>query len=199
LRKEPVVAEAATFADLMRRVRSGDAGAAAELVRRYEPAIRLAVRARLTDPGLRRLLDSQDICQSVLVSFFLRAAAGQYELDEPAQLLRLLESMARNELLKQAEKQRAARRDYRRQQPGGAAEGELAAPGPSPSIAVAHEDLLHEFRRRLSEDERRLADHRARGRAWAEIAAEVGGQPDALRMQLSRAIDRVTQELGLED
>src|SRR5262245_23610315 len=54
-----------SFDELMRRVRAGDEQAAADLVRRYEPAIRRAVRVRLRDPQLRRLLDSIDICQSV--------------------------------------------------------------------------------------------------------------------------------------
>jgi RNA polymerase sigma-70 factor (ECF subfamily) len=75
------MAEESAFGDLIRRVRAGDADASSELVRRFEPAIRIAVRARLTDPSLRRLSDSMDICQSVLASFFLRAAAGQFELD----------------------------------------------------------------------------------------------------------------------
>jgi RNA polymerase sigma factor (sigma-70 family) len=187
------------FRDLVRRVRAGDAQATADLVRRYEPAIRVAVRARLRDPRLRRLLDSMDICQSVLGSFFVRAASGQYELDRPAQLLKLLETMARNKLLRQVEKHRAARRDYRRQRPQGADEEELAAPGPSPSDEAGHHELLEEFRCRLSAAERQMADQRASGRSWAEIAAEVGGRPDALRMQLTRALDRVTHELGLED
>jgi hypothetical protein len=68
------------FEHLIGQVRRGDEHAAAELVRRYEKALRLAVHVRLSDPGLRRLLDSTDICQSVLASFFVRVAAGQYEL-----------------------------------------------------------------------------------------------------------------------
>ncbi len=38
------MSEPTSFADLIRRVRGGDADAAAELVRNYEPAIRRAVR-----------------------------------------------------------------------------------------------------------------------------------------------------------
>lgn len=71
------------FAEFLRRIRAGDEHAAAELVRRYEPAIRLEVRLRLGDPRLRRVLDSMDICQSVLASFFVRAAVGQYDLERP--------------------------------------------------------------------------------------------------------------------
>src|SRR5262249_23413284 len=47
---------AATFADFLRRVCAGDEAAATELVQRYEPALRLEVQLRLTDPKLRRLL-----------------------------------------------------------------------------------------------------------------------------------------------
>ena len=48
---------AATFADFLRRVCAGDELAATELVQRYEPALRLEVQLRFTDPKLRRLLD----------------------------------------------------------------------------------------------------------------------------------------------
>ena len=39
-----------------------------------------------------------DICQSVLGSFFVRAATGQYKLETPEHLLKLLTTMARNKL-----------------------------------------------------------------------------------------------------
>ena len=89
-----------SFRDLIRRVRARDQGAAAELMRVYEPAIRRAVRVRLVDERMRRVFDSADICQEVLVSFFARAALDQYELETPEQLLKLLTTMARNKLTK---------------------------------------------------------------------------------------------------
>ena len=46
-----------SFPEFVRRIRSGDAAAAAELVRRYEPAIRLEVRMRISDPRLGKLFD----------------------------------------------------------------------------------------------------------------------------------------------
>jgi hypothetical protein len=72
------------FAEFIRRIRSGDAAAAAELIRRYELEVRLEVRMRLTDPRLRRQFDSVDICQSVLASFFVRAVAGSTTWKTPA-------------------------------------------------------------------------------------------------------------------
>jgi RNA polymerase sigma-70 factor (ECF subfamily) len=192
------MADGPPFRDLVRRVRAGDPRAAAELVRLYEPALRTVVRRRLADPALRRLLDSVDICQSVLASFFVRAAAGQYELDTPEQLLKLLATMARNKLVDQVLKQRAARRQPPRGQPEEGDVGAVVDPAPGPGQVVAHRELLQEFRRRLSDAERQLADQRALGRSWAEIATQVGGNADTLRLQLRRAVERVSRELGLE-
>jgi RNA polymerase sigma-70 factor (ECF subfamily) len=187
------------FDALIQRLRRGDQDAAAELVRRYEPAIRRAVRFRLVDTRLGAMLDSMDICQSVLASFFVRATAGQYDLDQPEQLLKLLVTMARNKLAGQARRQQAERRDYRRLTPVADHARELVAEGVSPSRQVAAQDLLQEVYRRLSPEERRLAELRNQGADWAAIAAEVGGSPVALRKRLSRALDRVTRELGLDD
>src|SRR5579863_5842807 len=71
------------FPALIARVRRGDEAAAVELVRRFEPEIRREVRFLLRDPHLRCTLDSMDICQSVLGSFFARAALGEYDLEQP--------------------------------------------------------------------------------------------------------------------
>jgi DNA-directed RNA polymerase specialized sigma24 family protein len=186
------------FLDLIRRVRASDHTAAAELVKRYAPAVRRVIRLKLRDPRLRRVLDSTDICQGVLASFFIRAASGQYDLERPVQLLRLLVVMARNKLIGES-------RTYyvkRREQPGPVVDAllaGLAAPETSPSGRLAWKDLLQEVRRRPTDEERRLADRRAERREWSEIAAEVGGSAEALRKRLARALDRVSNQLGLEE
>jgi len=188
-----------SFAHFIRRIRAGDAQAAERLIREYESAIRLEVRLRLRDSRLRRLFDSMDICQSVLGSFFVRAAAGQYDLDQPEQLLKLLVSMVRNKVAYHARRQQTQSRDHRRNQAIDPEQWQVAATDPSPSQVVAGRELLQEFRQRLTEDERRLADLRADGRGWAAIAAELGGTAQARRMQLARAVERVARELGLDE
>jgi RNA polymerase sigma-70 factor (ECF subfamily) len=189
-----------TFTDFMRRIRAGDEAAAAELLRHYEPFIRREVRFRLRDRRLNRLFDSQDICQLVLASFFVRAAAGQYDLEEPGQLLKLLVAMSRNKLATQVRNQHCQRRDNRRVAQGGGEELEaVAAAGPTPSRVFAGKELLEQVRQRLSDEERQLADLRAEGHDWTAIAARVGGTAQARRVQLSRAVERVARQLGLDE
>jgi RNA polymerase sigma-70 factor (ECF subfamily) len=193
------MSEATAFRELICRVRAGDETAAVEVVRRYEPTICRMIRVRLRDPRLSRLFDSMDVCQSVLASFFVRAALGQYELERPEQLLKLLTVMARHKLVNLAEHQAAQRRDYRRVETAPDKDQEIVAPGDSPSRQAAAREILAEARRRLSPAERQLLELRQEGREWADIAAELGGTAAALRMQLTRAVERVSRELGLDE
>jgi RNA polymerase sigma-70 factor (ECF subfamily) len=192
------MADDVSFQQLIGRVRRGDQQAAAELVRRYEPAIRRAVRFRLTDPRLRRTCDSMDVCQSVLLSFFVRAASGQYDLDSPEQLLRLLTTMARNKLLNQARQQHAACRDNRLVTDD-LADHDVPASAPGPPQQAEARELLQEVHRRLAPDELRLVELRNQGHDWNTIAGMVGVNATALRQKLHRALARLSQQFGLED
>ncbi|HEY2157452.1 MAG TPA: sigma-70 family RNA polymerase sigma factor [Isosphaeraceae bacterium] len=191
------------YSEFIRRVREGDDRAAEELVRRYEPEIRMEVRGwlRLRDPRLRRVFDSTDICQSVLAQFFVRAAIGEFDLDEPTQLIRLLVGMARNKLSEEVRHHHRQRRDLRRVGPGGP-DGEpievAATREETPSQVVSRRELLQMARSRLSDEERQLAELRRLGSDWAAVAAAMGGTPEGRRKQLARAIARVEEELGLD-
>ena len=67
----------------------------------------------------------------------------------------------------------------------------------TPSKILAFEELLQRAHSLLSEEERALADLRKGGQKWAEIAATLGEQPDAVRKRFERAMDRVCRELGI--
>ena len=129
------MSESTAFPDFIRRIRAGDDQAARELVERYEPVIRCEVRLRLRDPRLYSRFDWTDICQSVMASFFVRAAAGQYDLEQPDQLLRLLVVMTRHKLANQAAP--APRGDARLSAAGGVRSGVSRRPngGPQPQPA----------------------------------------------------------------
>ena len=194
------MADEGSFAGFLKRIRAGDEQAAEELVKKYEPLIRREVRLQLEDRRLSRLFDSIDVCQSVLASFFLRTAAGQYDLDQPAQLVKLLVTMARNKLASEARRQNRQRRDHRRQTADqGEALDRVAEDSPGPGTLVAGKELLERFRQGLNDEERAIADLRAEGMAWDQIADQLGGKAQARRMQLARATDRVARDLGIDD
>ena len=188
-----------SFRSFIRRIRAGDAQAAAELLRLYEPVIRRQVRYARTDPRLGRLFDSVDICQTVLASFFFRASLGQYDLDNPESLLKLLVTMTRRKVALQARRYRSRPADRQRAD-GSGLDGQVAGREPSPSEQIARGDLAQVVRRRLSAEEQQLANLRLdEGLAWADIAARLGGTAEARRKQWERAVERVAGELRIDE
>ena len=107
-------------------------------------------------------------------------------------------TIARNKVASQARRQQAQRRDQRRDVAVDREGWEPAGSEPSPSRVVSGRELLAELRRRLTPEELRVADLRAEGRQWAEIAAALGGTAQARRRQLARALDRVAAQVDLE-
>lgn len=192
------MSEPVSFVALIERVKSGEAKAAEELLRQYEPTVRRAIRVRMVNPTLRRTVDSMDLCQSVMGSFFVRAALGQYDLGSPEQLIGLLVQLARNKVTDHVRREHAKVRDRRRTDADGSAIDRVADRQESPSQAVAGADMLEQFRARLSQEERYLAEQRAQGREWNELATDLGQSAEALRKQLQRAVDRVAEELGID-
>ena len=99
----------------------------------------------------------------------------------------------------------AARRQFTQKRGGGRNAPEpvenFAVVGQTASVGrvVAGRELLEQVRARLNDEERKVADLRGQGHDWAGIAQQLGGTPDGRRMQLTRALDRVGRELGLED
>jgi RNA polymerase sigma-70 factor (ECF subfamily) len=187
-----------SFDELIRRVGSGDEQAAAQLVGNFEPVVRRVLRARLRSARARREFDSMDICQSVFAIFFLRVAAGQYDLKEPDDLIKLLLTMTRNKVAEKMRRQHRLRRDSRRTV-GGVKELSLAGRDQTPSSVVASKELLEQAQQRLSEEERQLVELRGQSLSWKEVAASLGGTAGARRNQLARALDRVAQEMGLDE
>ena len=191
---------AGDFKDLVRRIRSGDEAAAAVLIRQYEPEIRREVRLRLRGGPLRRVVDTMDICNSVLGRFFVRAAAGEFELENPRQVLGLLIKMTEHRVIDWSRRLKAQRRDVRRDRALGDLPDEgksIASRQATPSAEARAADLLEQFRSRLDDEERRIADLRSQGTPWSEIGKSLGRNPDTLRKRWDETRARIAAELGL--
>ena len=193
------MADEGSIPDLIRQVRAGDQKAAEALVQRFGPELRRVVRVQLRDPRLRRVLDSVDICQSVMADFFKPGALDRYQLDTPEQLFRLLATMARNALINQVHKHHADCRDQRLVEAGDVAERQVAGQDPTPSQNVAAQELLQEVGRRLTPEEQQIWELKREGHSWGEIAQKLGGNPESLRKKLERALDQVKPLFGLDE
>ncbi|HUG93303.1 MAG TPA: sigma-70 family RNA polymerase sigma factor [Planctomycetaceae bacterium] len=190
--------EVASFRDLFEQICRGDQQAARELLVRYERDLRILARVRLTDPNLRRAIDSMDVCQSVFGVFFARAAAGLINLETPEQFLRLMATMIHNKVIDYARRFQSRRRDVRRQLDVDAGDMHLPGHDPTASQVVSGQELLAKFQAQLTDEERQLAEMRKAGCKWEDIARELGSSPEALRKRLSRAIDRIMRQLREE-
>jgi RNA polymerase sigma-70 factor (ECF subfamily) len=140
-----------------------------------------------------------DVCQSVFHSFFVRVAAGQYDLKDPQQLVALLMKMARNKFLMQVRRHHADGRDVRRLEAASDNMPSVRDGAPGPVRHAVGRELLDKLLKRLDPPERELAQRRAQGQEWKDIARELGGSAQTHRMRLSRAVDRVAADLGLDD
>lgn len=186
------------FNILMHRVRQGDADAAHELVRIYEPEIRREVRLRLTDFRLRRTMDSMDICQSVLGNFFVKMSLGHFELDRPQQLLRLLITMTRHKVIDK-NRRRQARAPVVSPDDLGNVPWEPVNGDETPSEVVATQEIFSEVKARLTEKEHKIAECRRVGMTWNEVGKQLGESSEAVRKTLERAMSRILGELGMSD
>ena len=199
---------------LLQRFQSGDNDALNELYSRYLNRVLAAVRARL-GAELRGKLESCDILQDALLAS-LKNVQSFSQTGEGA-FVNWLAKVVENRVRDNLDYFRAKRRDHRLEKPlPGARSDESAAPldlperrcAPTPSQALMlSEDLArHEMAMdQLSEESRELiVAVKIEGRSLQEIAQAVGKSPDAVRMQVKRALVALTNafralEAGVED
>jgi RNA polymerase sigma-70 factor (ECF subfamily) len=180
------------FEQLLQALRRGDRQAVETLLRRYDDALRRVIRLRLRDPRLRRILDTTDICHSVIADFLARYTADPSAFQDPEELRRLLVTMALNKLRSRARKES-------RNLGSLPADVEILSTQTPVPEALAREEMLQAVIDRLTEDERWLVEQRMAGRKWDDLAREKGTTAAALRVKQARALARVRRELQLEE
>ncbi|QDU35954.1 ECF sigma factor [Maioricimonas rarisocia] len=185
--------------DLVEAIRAGEAGAAEELVTRYEPEVRAEVRQRLRRGRIRRMIDSDDVCQSIFASLLVRLSNGQFDIDDRRDLERLFARIVRNKVNLQFRRHLAARRDVRRLRSldtQGAAD-DVPGTESSPSEAMGLAEMVARAREQLSDEELQVAAWRKAGDSWEVIGQRLETSADAARKRFERAIQRVTDRVLL--
>ncbi|HEY4260195.1 MAG TPA: sigma-70 family RNA polymerase sigma factor [Schlesneria sp.] len=191
------MADDLSFTSLMNRIRRGDEEAARELVRRYESELRVIARVRLTDKRVRRLIDSMDICQSIFANFFARVATGQFQLDSPAALLKLLSAMVRNKATDHVRRLLADKRGSDSIRTESIDLSQIAEDTTRSCRAAENQELLLEILKRFTAEEQQIASLRRDGLTWDEISETLNMSAESLRKKFARAVDRVMNELGI--
>lgn len=184
------------FSHLLVRLREGDDNAAHEIYEQFGDHIRRLSRVWLSRRKLGRLMDSEDICQSVLGDFFNRYKNGEYSLSEPKHLRALLSRIATSRLLYHWERHRAAKRDLGRMEENAFEDALLHAHRESTaSDVLAGKEVVAECQKILSAKQWRLVVMRNEGASWKTIAHAFEKTDAAVRMEYSRAIAHVANRL----
>jgi RNA polymerase sigma factor (sigma-70 family) len=161
--------------ELIDRIRAGDEGAARELLKRYEVAVRVVVRRQLPKL-LRGRFDSIDFVQSVWGDFFQRVRTAPTDFENSRQLITILAWAAKNKVIDEYRRAASQRQDIHREESLWTRNGmpiDVAGPGGSPSeIAEAREEFGR-LRDILSEDRRAIVELKAAGFTGKEIAEQL--------------------------
>ncbi len=179
---------------LMRRLRLGSEGAAAQIYLRYGHRLRALARAQ-SSRELARCIDADEIVQSVFGSFFRGALKGFYEVPAGEELWRLFLVIALNKIRAKGAYYQAAKRAAR-----------LTLHGSTPLRRAAASDDEAAFTcLRLSIDEalealpqghRDLVLLRMEGYDVAEIAQRLGRSRRTVERMLQYARNRLSSRLG---
>lgn len=178
--------------DLLAGWIAGSPGAADRIVSRYAARLLPLIRQQISQK-LRSRIDAEDITQSAMGSFFLRAADDQFVLERSGDLWRLLAAISLNKLRRKVAWHLAAKRSVERE--------ELPLLS-SPDAAPSHEDALavleiaDEIFQELPDEAKTVLKLTLAGNTPEEIAIEMGKSPRTVRRWLQTLRETLERELS---
>jgi RNA polymerase sigma-70 factor, ECF subfamily len=176
--------------DLVGRLQDGDPRGAEALFQRY--AARLA---RLAEQHLNRKLagrlDGEDVVQSVFRTFFRHYARGDFQIDNSAEIWRLLVTLTLRKARAQARRHLAGKRDAAAEAPHPSALAEPAGQEPGPAEAAELVDQIESLLRGLPDLYCHVLEKRLQGHAVADIAEQLS----VSRQTIYRALELLQRRL----
>jgi RNA polymerase sigma factor (sigma-70 family) len=172
---------------LLDACRRGDSNAAAELVRRYRPHVRAAVRRRLA-ADMRMRFDSQDFAQDVWLSFF-RAAIDRADLQDERSLVAYLSQMARLKVAEEYRHQTTQKVGLGRDVPFSQT-GDPAGRVPTPSADAQADEEWDRMTAGLPDRERQMLQMLRDGHTHADAAAKFGLSEKTVQRLVRRVVTR---------
>lgn len=182
---------------VFRKVMQGDEAAAKAIHDRFLVRLVALARSRLS-VKLARKVDPDDIVQSAMRSFFIRARDGQFEIERGGELWSLLATITKTKLLKKAEHYRQQKRDINSDQPLAATDSRgdaVFADEPTETEAVALADEVEFLMRELGPVQRKMLELRLQGEPIPDIAQHIERSERTVRRFLSSFRDQLEDRL----
>jgi RNA polymerase sigma-70 factor (ECF subfamily) len=186
---EPSVGDDGELTEFLRRIQSGDDGAARELLQRFEPEVRLVVRRQLPRL-LRSRFDSLDFLQSVWGSFFRRMRTSPTEFEDSRHLVAFLARAAKNKVIDEYRRAASRKHDMHREEPlwdGGLRPRDVPDATDSPSEIAQAREVLGRLRELMPEEKRSILEMKAEGLSSRDIGDRLGIS--------ERTVQRVLEDL----
>lgn len=158
--------------------------------------LRRRARTRLRQYGLTGQTESMDICNEVMVDLARRSDANQLGADDIlAYILRAID----NQVVDTFRTLARHCRDFRRNESTPVEEIRLTGQATSPSQMALRREVTSKIRSVLGSDDAKAIDMMLENHDWNEIGRAMGLKPDTARMRVRRALDRVRQDIGLDE
>jgi RNA polymerase sigma-70 factor (ECF subfamily) len=182
---------------LLEKLTSGDARAAEEVFRTYEPHLRLVVRRHLS-PALRAKFDSADIVQSVWADLLRGFREAGWRFADAAHLRAFLVRLTRHRFIDRLRQhQRAV--DREQSLADGDWEQTLPAAGAGPDDLAQADELWQEMLLLCPPEHRELLRLKREGAVNAEVAARAGLHEGSVRRILCTLSRRLARRHGRAD
>jgi RNA polymerase sigma-70 factor, ECF subfamily len=186
--------------ELINLWREGDQEAARQIYDRYIEKLLPLARRRLGRRIIGRI-DAEDVLQSVFRTFFQRARAGHFQVEDEHDLCKLLVRITVHKTLRRIAAETAAKRDPHREIGGAESQDrlvELLGREPTPDEAIEFLDQLEHLLRELRPQEREILQLRLQGCTNEEVAKKLGTYDRSIRRTMER-IRGLAQQDGFVD
>ena len=183
------MAPESSIADLVQRLRAGDAAAADQLFARYARQLTHVAEQHLSRKIAGRV-DGEDVVQSVFRTFFRRCADGAFRIDSGAQLWRLLVKITLRKAWLKGRFHTAEARDAGAEVSGDDWLPDALAHEPGPEEATVLVDQIEALLDGLPPLYCQLLELRLEGHTVVEAAARLGVSRHTVHRMLNVLQDR---------
>jgi len=176
----------------------GDPALVRDFWTRYGPMLERVAASHIGE-RLRAKLGAEDVVQSACRTFFRRAKAGEFRLEDAEALWRLLCAITVTKVKEQARFHTRKKRSLDREVPATDSQGAaipIPAAGPAPEAEVEFADSFQNLLESLNEEERAIVDLKLQDLTHDEVAERMGISERTVRRLFKQLERKLSTALG---